>query len=140
MKPNSIEELFGTLIECTNVAWRKHLKTDKYRRHMALDEFYKEMPEKVDDLIECWQGLFGKVGDYINLFKDSSSMTAIEYLEELHKMCEEGRGLLRGKSELESAMDDILQQIDSTLYKLKEFTNESYIIDLKDFLNESLEA
>ena len=32
--------------------WRKHLRSAKYGKHMALDEFYKEMPDKVDDLIE----------------------------------------------------------------------------------------
>lgn len=140
MKPNTIEEFFGTLTECVNVAWRKHLVTDKYRRHMALDEFYKEMPEKVDDLIEAYQGNFGKVKDYVNVFKDSKKMTAIEYLEELREFCHGGKGLLQGKSELESALDDILQQIDSTLYKLKEFTNESRMMSLKDFVAESLEG
>ena len=46
----TIEELFGTLQMSVVATWRKHLRSAKYSKHMALDEFYKEMPEKVDDL------------------------------------------------------------------------------------------
>ena len=53
----TIEELFGTLQQSTVASWRKHLRTAKYSKHMALDEFYKEMPEKVDALIEAWMGM-----------------------------------------------------------------------------------
>ena len=55
----TIEELFGTLQQSTVATWRKHLRTAKYGKHEALDEFYKEMPEKVDALIEAWMGAHG---------------------------------------------------------------------------------
>ena len=61
MKANTIEEFFGTLQQSVVEEWRKHLKTSKYSKHMALDEFYTEMPEKVDKLIEDYQGINGKV-------------------------------------------------------------------------------
>jgi hypothetical protein len=129
----TIGEFFGTLQQSVVKSWRSHLKTDKYSRHMALDEFYKDMPELVDTLIENYMGINGKVEDYKNVLPDD--MGTIEYLEALKDIVRKGREeLLDGKSELESDCDAILSQIDSTLYKLKEL-KESTIIDyLKNIL------
>ena len=66
----TIEELFGTLQMSVVAGWRKHLRSAKYSKHMALDEFYKEMPDKVDDLIEAWMGANGKkIKGYENILQ-----------------------------------------------------------------------
>jgi hypothetical protein len=133
----TIGELFGTLQESVTAQWRKHLQTNKYSAHMALDEFYKEMPEKVDALIEAWQADNDIVDDYENII-DGESIDAIAYLEELKQIVKDGRKeFFKDNSELESLTDDILSQIDSTLYKLKHLSES--LIDLKDFINECLE-
>lgn len=133
----TIEELFGTLQMSVVATWRKHLRSAKYGKHMALDEFYKEMPEKVDDLIEAWMGAHGKkIGAFQNTLS-SSNMNTLKYLNELKRVCKEGYSLLGDKDELKSLMDDIVNLINSTLYKVKELS-ESNIVDLKDFINESL--
>jgi hypothetical protein len=133
----TIGELFGTLQESVTAQWRKHLQTNKYSAHMALDEFYKEMPEKVDALIEAWQADNDIVDDYENII-DGESIDAIGYLEELKQIVKDGRKeFFKDNSELESLTDDILSQIDSTLYKLKHLSES--LIDLKDFINECLE-
>ena len=120
MKVTSIEELFGTLQQSIVAEWRKHLKTSKYSKHMALDEFYKDMPDKVDTLIEDYMGHTGeKVEDYVNVLK-AEDFDALQYLKELHEVCTSGREFLDGVSELESDLDDILSLIDSTMYKVKE--------------------
>lgn len=126
----TIEEFFGTLQQSVVKSWRNHLKTDKYSNHMALDEFYKEMPELVDTLIENYMGINGKVEDYKNVLPDD--MGTIEYLEALKEIVRKGRKELLGdKSELESDCDAILSQIDSTLYKLKELKESSITTYLK---------
>lgn len=133
----TIEELFGTLQMSVVATWRKHLRSAKYGKHMALDEFYKEIPEKVDDLIEAWMGAHGKkVGAFQNTLS-SSNMNTLKYLNELKRVCKEGYGLLGDNDELKSLMDDIVNLINSTLYKVKELS-ESEVMDLKDFINESL--
>ena len=58
----TIEQLFGTLQQSVVSTWRKHLRTAKYAKHMALNDFYEDMPEKVDALIEAWMGVNGKNG------------------------------------------------------------------------------
>lgn len=128
----TIEEFFGTLQESITAEWRKHLQTDKYSAHMALDEFYKSMPEKVDALIEAWQADNDVIKDYKNVL--DSGMNALEYLEALKKLTKEGRELLKS-SELESLTDDILSLIDSTIYKLKHLKES--MLSLMDYLHES---
>lgn len=130
----TIGEFFGTLQESITTEWRKHLQTGKYSDHMALDDFYKEMPEKVDALIEAWQADNDVVEDYDNILSDD--MDALQYMEALKKHTKEGRKLL-GSSELESLCDDILTLIDSTIYKLKRLKESLY--SLTSFLNEALD-
>lgn len=133
----TVEELFGTLQQAVVGSWRKHLRTAKYGKHEALDEFYKEMPEKVDALIEAWMGANGKkIGNFENLLK-SANYNTLSYLKELKKICKQGYSILGDNDELESLLDDIVNLINSTLYKVKELS-ESSVIDLKDYLMESL--
>lgn len=129
----TIEEFFGTLQESITAEWRKHLQTNKYSAHEALDVFYKEMPEKVDALIEAWQADNDIVKNYKNVLDEG--MDALEYLEALKKLTKEGRELLKS-SELESLCDDVLSLIDSTIYKLKHLKES--MKPLADFLKESL--
>ena len=133
----TIEELFGTLQQATVASWRKHLRTAKYAKHMALDEFYKELPEKVDALIEGYMGAYGKkVKNFENILK-SSNMNTLKYLQELKKVCKDGYDLLDDNEELESLLDDIVNLINSTLYKVKEL-NEHKMKNLVEFINEAL--
>ena len=138
MKAQNIEEFFGTLQQSTVEAWKKHLKTDKYSAHIALNEFYEDIVELVDTLIENYQGLYGKVKNYKNLMS-TDEMSAIDYLEELKELTKDARKTLikEDDSELQSDIDAILSLIDSTLYKLKEL-KENKIMNLKDYLLESL--
>lgn len=134
----TIEELFGTLQMSVVAGWRKHLKTAKYGKHKALQEFYEEMPDKVDALIEGWMGAHGKkVGAFQNVLS-SSNLNTLKYLNELKRVCKEGMTLMNENEELISLMDDILNLINSTLYKVKELS-ESSMMDFKDFVMERLE-
>lgn len=134
----TIEELFGTLQQSVVATWRKHLRTAKYSKHMALNDFYEEMPEKVDALIEAWMGVNGKkIKSYDNILQ-SKNMNTLSYLKDLRKVVKDGYTLMDGNAELEALLDDIVELIDSTLYKVKELS-ESNKVDLKDFLIESLD-
>lgn len=134
----TIEELFGTLQQSIVGAWRKHLRTSKYSKHMALDEFYTEMPEKVDALIEAWMGVNGKKPKNFDNLLSSKNLGTLDYLKSLRKVVKDGYELMNGEPELEACLDDIVKLIDSTLYKIKELKENKTMIDLKDYINESL--
>lgn len=134
----TIEELFGTLQMSVVSGWRKHLRTAKYAKHEALDEFYKEMPEKVDALIEAWMGAHGKkVGSFQNTLS-ASNMNTLKYLGELKRVCKEGYALMGDNDELKSLLDDIVNLINSTLYKVKELAESNSFKSLAEYVNESL--
>ena len=140
MKAKNIEEFFGTLQQATVEAWKEHLKTDKYSKHIALNDFYEDIVELVDTLIEDYMGIYGKVSDYKNIMT-TEKIGAVEYLESLREMCKEAADDLfddDDDSELLSDIDNILSLIDSTLYKLKELKEEKYMKSLSDFIKESL--
>lgn len=133
-----ISELFGTLQQSVVVSWRKHLKTDKYSKHEILDDFYKEMPELVDKLIEDWMGVNGKVEDYVNLLDGTPDMTAVEYLNKLKDIVSDGYELVKEK-ELQADLDSIASMIDSTLYKLNNLSEGNHVMSLSQFIKESFE-
>ena len=132
----TIEELFGTLQMSVVSGWRKHLRSAKYGNHKALQEFYEEMPDKVDELIEAWMGAHGKkVGNFTNIIS-AGNLNTLSYLKELKKVCKEGYMLMGENDELKSLLDDIVNLINSTLYKVKELSESA--IGLVDFVKESL--
>ena len=133
----TIEELFGTLQQAVVGSWRKHLRTAKYGKHVALNDFYEELPDLVDALIEGYMGATGKkIKGYDNIIQ-SKNMNTLTYLQELKKICKQGYDLLDENEELEGLLDDIVNLINSTLYKVKELS-EGQMIDLKDFVLEAL--
>ena len=134
----TIEQLFGTLQQSVVSTWRKHLRTAKYAKHIALNEFYEDMPDKVDALIEAWMGVNGKkIKGYENILQ-SANMNTLTYLKELKKIAKQGYELMGGEKELEALLDDIVELIDSTLYKVKELDESETLIDLSDYINEAL--
>lgn len=135
---NTIEEYFGTLLQSVTEMHEAHLKTSKYSSHIALNEFYDEMPKLVDDLVEHYQGINGKVNEYKNNFHEVDFTTPVEYLEALREFVNAGRDEFCKESELSSDVDAILAQIDSTLYKLNELKESGTMKSLRDYLLESL--
>lgn len=144
-KANTIEEFFGTLQQSIVESWRKHLKTSKYSSHMALNDFYEDMPDLVDQLIEDYMGVVGgKVDNYKCIFT-AEDMDVYEYLKALRTLVKDGAKKFLEESELKSDVDNILSLIDSTLYKLKELSENksnanksNTIMSLKNFLLESM--
>ena len=141
MKTNNVEEFFGTLLYSDAEIHKSHLKTTSHKDHVVLNDFYTAILDDVDNLIETYQGLHGKVGAYKNLLQTSTG-DAKQYLLDLQEMVRQGREDFCKESELQSICDTILEKIASTLYKLTELTesrenNQSK--GLAEFLNENLE-
>lgn len=134
----TIEQLFGTLQQAVVATWRKHLKTAKYSKHMALDEFYTELPELVDNLIEAYMGANGgKIKSYENILQ-SSNQNTLKYLNELKKVVKEGYSIIGDDESVKACLDSILELINSTLYKVKELSESESYTSLSDYIKESL--
>lgn len=126
-----IEELLGTLQQAVVDSWKKHIETSKYSEHIALNELYDDLLDHVDDLIEAYMGVHGKVRGLKNILDDKYP-DAISYLTALRKVAEDGKILL-DKDELKSDLDTVLSDIDSALYKIKEL-KESSTLSMRDYI------
>jgi hypothetical protein len=108
-----------TLLHSGTNAHILHLQTDSYAKHKALGHYYEDIIEKVDDLIEAYQGIAGIITQYPNMYHPPKEPVA--YLESLQKFVAESRESLPQETEIQNIVDEIAQLIDSTLYKLRRF-------------------
>ena len=132
---NSIADLFGTMQEAVTIVWKYHLKTRKYSVHIALNDFYEKALDIVDDIIEQYQGIHGIIDAAFNNCVCAGGATEYEYLNNLRAYIENNRGLAGTESEIQSAFDDMLGLIDTTLYKINNLT-ESKVKSYEEFVYE----
>ena len=135
----SIGDFFGTLQNSITFEWRKHLQSHSNDEHLILNDYYEDMPELVDALIEAYQADHEIVKDYNNLLSDTS-LSPVQFLEKLKQIVLDGYELM-DSPELESLCDNIMVLIDSTLYKLKNLVKEDFdsMMNIDQFLKEELE-
>lgn len=117
MKASSINEFLGTLLQSVTDAHTMHLATKKFSTHKALNDYYDDAPEVVDELIEALQGIDGEI--------ELKSLTIstddpIKYFEELRELAVSGKSEFIDDDEIASDCDNVISLIDQTLYKLKE--------------------
>lgn len=95
-------------------------KNGSYAAHQAFGEYYTEIPELIDGLVESYQGKYGIIENFtcdgVNQFVDIQ--TSVDYFVELLDMIEENRKSVED-SYLQNEIDTIVKLINSTLYKLR---------------------
>lgn len=106
-----------TLLHSATNAHLMHFKTRSYSQHKALRQYYDQIPDLVDGLVESYQGLFGIVDDYPNVYH--SPKDPVKYFESLQRFVKDARQDLPQDSELQNVIDEIADLINSTTYKLK---------------------
>ena len=117
MKASSVNEFLGTLLQSVTDAHTMHLATKKFSTHKALNDYYDDAPDVVDELIESMQGIDGEI--------ELKSLTIptddpIKYFEELRELAVSGKSEFIDDDEIASNCDNVISLIDQTLYKLKE--------------------
>ena len=60
-----IEELIAKVFAAREAAHLEHWRTKSYAQHQALGEFYDTIIDQIDELVECYQGNFGLIGDAV---------------------------------------------------------------------------
>lgn len=117
MKASSVNEFLGTLLQSVTDAHTMHLATKKFSTHKALNDYYDDAPDVVDELIEAMQGVDGEIElKPLNIPTDDP----IKYFEELRELAASGKSEFIDDDEIASNCDNVISLIDQTLYKLKE--------------------
>lgn len=96
-----------------------HLTTKSYAEHKALEDYYTEVGDLVDDFIEAFQGKYGLLHDFTADYALPGQPVAyLTYLKDEVATLRRSEKFPQN-SELQNSVDEIAQLIDSTLYKLR---------------------
>ena len=117
-----MNEYIGTLFQSRNQSHIYHLQTSSYAKHIALNEYYDEIVDIVDSIVESYQGKYEILKGYkmAGTLKDlEGEEDIVKYFEGLAKYCELKRTKLPQDAFLNNLYDDVDTLIRSTLYKLK---------------------
>ena len=118
----TLTELVMDLLHSGIITHIMHWQTESYAAHQALGEYYSEIPELVDSVIEAYQGKTGIILRGFPIEMESyEDMQPLAYMEYLSKELTDGRALFGADSEIQNLVDAIADLIDSTMYKLRRF-------------------
>ena len=94
-----------------------HLQSRNYAEHIALAEYYDAIVELADKWAEAYQGCYNIITAYPSDF--ALAKDAVQYLRKIKAFVEAIRQDLPQDSALQNIVDEIVDQIASTLYKLR---------------------
>lgn len=117
---DKFEDVISKLMHSRTQTHIFHLQSDSFSQHDALDEYYDDIVDLIDELVESYQGEFGVIKSYQNydleVYKNNDQV--INFLTNLSEDVNELRETL-GDSFLVGKLDEVVELINSTLYKLK---------------------
>lgn len=117
MSGTKIGEFFMRCRHAATAAHVLHLKTDSYAQHVALGEFYTSVIERADAVAETYIGRYGRF-----------ECPALEYvypadaptlLRALRGWIDKHREEVCDCREAQNLIDEMLELIDSTMYKVR---------------------
>jgi len=97
-----------------------HLQTKSFAEHKALNDYYDEITDLIDGLVESYQGKYEILKNYVSfkLVDYIDDKETISYFESINQSIEK----LRKSNEdsyIQNQIDNAVELINSTLYKLK---------------------
>lgn len=119
---SEVAEFVAQLLHSGTIAHFCHLSTNSYAAHKALQKYYEEVIELTDNFAESYMGKYGQIKKWPSEFHDGKD--PLDYFERLQKFVTEARGTLPQDTELQNAIDEIEQLVNSTVYKLKFLTKD----------------
>tara|TARA_R110000868_G_scaffold28621_1_gene107136 strand:+ start:235 stop:642 length:408 start_codon:yes stop_codon:yes gene_type:complete len=120
-KPDPVMDFVICLLNSVTTAHILHLSSRSYSQHKALEAFYSEIGDHVDDFVEAFQGVYGLLTKYpatADLFAEQDPIVYLQYLKTEVGTLRRAEGFPKD-TELQNITDEIEQLIDSTLYKLR---------------------
>lgn len=139
----TVGSYFGTLIEATNIIWKYHLSTNTHWLHQELDYLYHAMRDKVDFLIEQYQGIIEGIipsCDYAN--KLTMVLGITWYIRDLRTFLIDGRLHLFSQTDsaIWSTIDDLIALLDRIIYKLTAFNEQQPVQTFEAFCYENFDC
>lgn len=113
----TIEELINRVFSMRDAAQLTHWTTKSYAEHQALGEFYEEVIDRLDTLVEAYMGYFGVIGT-VGL-KQIEYQNFLEFIgDEAKLICEHRSEIARNTPAIENLVDNLAEVYFKTFYKL----------------------
>jgi len=122
MEHNALMGQFvSTLMASRTQAHIFHLQTPSFAAHKALNEYYENIVDIIDGLVESYQGKYGIITGYVNVaIQEYQSCDGIKmYFTTLCALIEKSRSMIAQDSYIQNQIDEVVAEINSLLYKLK---------------------
>ena len=121
MENNIIGQFVSALMASRTQAHIYHLQTPSFAAHTALNDYYENIVDIIDGLVESYQGKHGIIAGYGNiaLQEYQSCDGIIAYFTTLCVFVEKTRSMIAQDSYIQNQVDEVVAEINSLLYKLK---------------------
>jgi archaellum component FlaC len=112
-----IEDLVSRVFALRNAAHLAHWASKSYSEHQALGVFYDELIDKIDNIVEAYQGWFGLIGEVrITMIPRKEISESIR--SELTWIANNREKIAKKVSLVENLLDDLMHSYSTTHYKL----------------------
>ena len=116
---NIVGEFAMCMLNSVTAGHIHHLGTDSYSQHMALGDFYDGLDDLSDKFIEAYQGRYSKIIFAEKaLFLGENGLALVQYVGEQIESYRKMPGFPQD-SELQNIVDELMDLVDSTKYKLR---------------------
>lgn len=112
-----IEELVSHVFALRNAAHLAHWSTKSYSEHKALGGLYDSLIDKIDDIVEAYQGYYGLIGEVRIIMIPKGNM-ADTVRTELSWLVQNRDKIAKKNTMIENLLDDLAQTYSSAHYKL----------------------
>lgn len=112
-----VKKLVEKMFEVRQTSHNFHLQTKSYSSHKALNSYYDDLLDLIDEFVETFQGQYGILTGYENI-QITPIDDIISYLEDAVKIFIIGGEALK-ETHLKNIIDEIVATTFRTLYKLK---------------------
>ena len=112
-----IEELVTRVFALRNATHLAHWSSKSFSEHKALGKFYDGLIDKIDGIVEAYQGWNGLIGEVRPSVFPKGDITA-KIREEMAWINAHRSKIAKGNTMIENLIDDLMQLYSTTHYKL----------------------
>ena len=117
MDQENVSEFIAQLLHSSTVTHFMHFSTNSFSEHMALGEYYAEIVDLTDQYAEAYMGVYGQIKKFPADFHSSDQ--PLEYMVGIKGFVDESRKVLPQDTALQNIIDEIVDLISTTIYKLR---------------------
>ena len=112
-----IEDLVSHVFAMRNAAHLAHWATKSYSEHKALGKLYDDLIDKIDTIVEAYQGYYGLIGE-VRIMMMPKDRIADLVRTELGWIQTNREKIAKKNTMIENLIDDLMQTYSTAHYKL----------------------